>query len=491
MAGKSLDSLDANARDLLLTSMTWMDHFWDEQAGLLWSPGDMPDPELYTHGNAHTVRDSSWYALGLLLRDSPGDRERTARVLGAVLDNQFDAPDRVYHGTFRRSPEEAQPPAPPVEWKDYDPNWREFIMTTIAVILDEWEDRLPPSVIGRIDAAIPKAVAGALARGLRAGYTNISLMNAFMMCFAGWRLGQPEWIKSGEVMGREIYRLFKQHETFEEYNSPTYYGVDLFALALWRGYSQSQLLRDMGKDMEAALWTDIGRYYHAGLRNIAGPYDRSYGMDMRRYAAVVAEWIWLVTGKERAPFPDIGSRFAHAHDFCFAPLPAVVGTQVPVLARYQLQSFQGERQVERTIADAPRRVVTAWLSDDIMLGAELSSGSKRGGPQFHPATVHWKASASEVGWMRLRHSDPVDARATAGQLNIAGTGELIFEIAAPGIAASAISADLWKLPGLTVHVETSVADVRVASVGDHIEVHYMADAMMPETVTLTMETQQE
>jgi len=48
------------------------------------------------------------------------------------------------------------------------------------------------------DAAIPKAVEGALARRLRASYPNIALTNAFMLCFAGNRLGQAAWIEHGE-----------------------------------------------------------------------------------------------------------------------------------------------------------------------------------------------------------------------------------------------------------------------------------------------------
>ncbi len=59
-------------------------------------------------------------------------------ALDAVLACQFDEPDKVYHGTFFRAPEEACPPEPAVEWRYYDPNWREFIITTIAIILSRF-----------------------------------------------------------------------------------------------------------------------------------------------------------------------------------------------------------------------------------------------------------------------------------------------------------------------------------------------------------------
>jgi hypothetical protein len=43
----------------------------------------------------------------------------------------------------------------------------------------------------------------------------------------------------------------------------------------------------MGSDMEAALWSDLASFYNANLRNISGPFDRAYGMDMESYVSVV------------------------------------------------------------------------------------------------------------------------------------------------------------------------------------------------------------
>ena len=237
MAARHIGSLDANAQQLLSASVAWMDRYWDEAMGLLWSPGDVADPRRPQPGDGHMVRESAWYALGLLLRNGPGDVQRAIRALAAVLTYQLDEPDKVYHGTFYRAPEEPHPPEPATEWRHYDPNWREFIITTMAIILIEYEHQLPRPLVDKIDVAARKAVQGALERGLRATYANIALMNAFMLCFVGDRLREPEWVEKGEAMAQEIYRLFMLHGTFEEYNSPTYYGVDLYALAAWRVYS--------------------------------------------------------------------------------------------------------------------------------------------------------------------------------------------------------------------------------------------------------------
>ena len=478
-------NLPPAARDLLTRSVAWMDRYWDEEAGLLWAMPDAADPLSDEHAPYHLVRESAWYALGLLMRDGEGDTARAIRALEAILPNHFDEPGKVYHGTFSRAPEEPHPPEPAIQWRHYDPNWREFIITTLAIILGEYESRLPRPLVARLDVAIRKAVEGAQARGLSASYSNIALMNAQMLVWAGDRLGEHAWVAAGEAMGREVYRLFRQHEAFGEYNSPTYYGVDIYALRLWQAYCPSSELQALGREMESALWRDIALFYHAGLRNVAGPYDRSYGMDMRRYVALLGEWIWLVTGPEQAPFPDVSRRFAHAADFCFGPLVAILGPRVPPEVVPHLLAFAGERCVERVIGDAPRRVATAWLGERAMIGAEHTSLTDIGQGQFHPATIHWQAGAGRIGCVRLIATGPVDAVASPRRLVVAGSGQLAFLIDAPNIQMTMVKPDRWRLPGLEVRVEAS-APGTVEAAGEQTLVRYTGDTGQEIQVVLEL-----
>ncbi len=339
-------------------------------------------------------------------------------------------------------------------------------------------------------------MAGALARPLRAAYTNIALMHAFMLCAAGERLNEPGWFARGEQMAQEIYDLFRPNQAFEEYNSPTYYGVDLYALALWRAYGPSHLLRRLGAEMEGLLWIDISRYYHAGLRNLCGPFDRAYGMDMTRYAAVVGEWIWLVTGQEQAPFPDIELPFAHTPDFLYSPCAALLGAAVPEEARAHFLAFQGPRQVEHVIASEPRRTATAWLEENFMWGAEHTSRAKQGYAQFHSATLHWKiapdsvgsptplgAPGASVGWMRLVHAEPVDAVVAGRTLTIQGSGMLTFQIYAPGLSESDLRPAAWALPlyrgdealpNLAIRISAPPVSFQVTRQPEWLEVSYDA-----------------
>ncbi len=471
------DQLDDNARECVAASLQWMERHWDAATDLLWG--------TETAAPHHSVRGSLWYAYGLLMRGGADDAARAIRVIDRVLQCQFDAPGRAFHGTFVRAPEEPYPPKDAVIWRDYDPNWREFVVTALALVLLEHADRLPPTLRGAMDAAIRRAVEGARARGLRASYTNIALMHAFMLCFAGQRFGEPTWFAEGEGMARQVYVLFKQHDAFAEYNSPTYYGVDLYALALWRSYPElSASLASIGQEMEASLWRDVAQFYHAGLRNLAGPYDRSYGMDMRRYASLIGIWMRLATDKTHAPFPNTDAPFEHAHDLAFAPLLASLGARVPADALAHLSAFRGERHVERVIAHAPRRVATAWLGKDRMLGGEFTSGTPPESGQFHPATLHWRIDAERIGWVRLLYSSPVDARAGRDRLEIAATGKLAFLIHAPGAAAEQLRGDCWQLPGITVNVSADADSVDVQRRGDLVAVQYTVAENQPIHCTL-------
>ena len=130
---RTLGSLNPHVRDLVLASLSQTDQKWDERAGMLWSvkPGT-PDNTKITDLAAyhkeinsrlrtdlnHDVRKTSYYALGLMLRNWPGDVERGHLALNAVLDQQIDRPGQLCHGTFFRSPEESPPPTNPqdLDW---------------------------------------------------------------------------------------------------------------------------------------------------------------------------------------------------------------------------------------------------------------------------------------------------------------------------------------------------------------------------------------
>ncbi len=466
-----------SAADALLhASLRLGDSLWNDDLALL----RMPVAPTSTAPVCHRVRETVWYALGLLARAGDGDVARAHRALAVVLEHQMRAPGEPWDGTFLRAPEEPAPPARDAYcWKHYDPNWRQFIGVAFAQILLQHEALLPAALAERLLASIRHAVEGELASArLRPHYTNIALMHGFLLAFAGTRLGHAPWVADADEWARAVHAAYAPDESFEEYNSPTYYGVDLHGLALWRRHGATDTLRTLGTAMEAGLWRDVGRFYHAGLRTLCGPHDRAYGLDMRAHVASLGLWIFLAVPPELAPLPDPDAGpMTHAHDYLAAPCFATLGAVVPAEALPHLLAFQGQRVLHRRIT--AQRVATAWLSDRIMLGGELTARTRCAGPgttwnQFQPATAHWRTPDGGLGWLALREAPPLDARAEPGRLVVetdAG-GAAVWIAHAPGVAPGDLTRDRWVFPGLEVHVATDATAFACAPRGDTLALSY-------------------
>jgi hypothetical protein len=438
----------------------WLDRWWDEAAGMVGYPSTEGSPtNPYQQPGVHQVRESAVYAAALLERGAPGDGDRAERALEAVLAHQIDAPGSVTHGTWRRAPIEPVPGPEPREWIDYDPNWREFVGAAFVLALRH-EARLAPGTVRAMERALRLAAEGTLDRAVPAEYTNIALLSAFLLDWAGDRLGEGAWRKEGEALGAAVADAYDVAGAFPEHNSPTYYGIDLYGMALWRDRARSEVLRARGAALEAGLWRDLARFYHAGLRNLCGPYSRAYGMDMTRYVAGLGCWIASVVSPDRAPLPTFGDAVAHAHDFFELPLVAALGPRPPADVRAHLDGFRGERAVEQVVTREPRRVASARLRERIMWGGEATGGHIVHW-QHHPATIHWKTPDGGVGWLRLRTTAPVDAVAGEDGLAIAVRSDLAWlrkaEIPVwlelhPAPADPGPPSPLLRLPGLVLRV---------------------------------------
>lgn len=456
---KTLDDLDQSGRFWTEHSLRWADARWDDSVALLRVPN--PGRRMPTVTQVHLVRETVWYAVGLLIRQQAGDVDRAIRAMDSLLNYQFDQPGTVFHGTFYRAPEEPPPPENPVEWRDYDPNWREFIMTVCIILLLEYDEFIPDALREKIMQALKLAAEGAFARNVRPEYTNIALMSAFMLDYAGEEFEEPLWREQGQQLAQAVYDLFKRQATFHEYNSPIYYGVDLYALALWRRYGLTAHFRSLGERMEIKLWQDIAQFYHAGMRNLCGPFDRSYGMDMNDYISVLGLWIASLVPREHAPLPDVDQDFKHAGDYFFPPLIALVEPQIPAALRPHFTAFQGERLIERQIESG--RVATAWLAEDMMLGGEVDHVNADRSDQYHPATVHWKTASGLLAWSRLRSDSLLHAEARPRELHITGEDmrAIICDVHAQQADPNTIQADQWSLPGLKVRLDPAAAGLDV------------------------------
>jgi hypothetical protein len=466
----TLASMDRNTRELFQQSMDLDAQLFDENVKLVHRPGyQSGGPRL----GGYMVRESSWYALGLLLRDAAGDRQRAADILDAVLKQQYLTPGTKWYGTYRRTPEEPDPATNPVMWRGYDPNWRVFIGTTFQMILIEYPDRISPELSKRLYEAIDHAIDGEIKEGrLLPSYSNIALMYGALWDFVAAHDRNADWQKQSTEWTESVYSLFKKYDAFFEYNSPTYYGVDLYGLALWRDYGSTKRIQTIGAEMESTLWKDIASFYNPLLRNVSGPYDRSYGMDMESYVSIVGVWMRTVLDAQNAPLPKITASTDHVADVWFAPHLSILGTRIPAEALQQMKEFQGDHLLHNQIAE--QRVATAWIGRDVIFGGEITGKTKDAGTttQFHPATIQWRTPSGEIGWVRLMESPMIDVTADKQGLTISTTGTIRLRIHAKDLVQTKISATNWELPGLSVAVTSDNKNFSVQKTEDAIDLTY-------------------
>jgi len=422
----------------------WADDAWDEDRGLLWNPPGSFDDYNVAPRSMHMVPQSAWYAVGLLAR---GDVARAERVLHELCALQYDRPGVPWHGTFARFAEWPTPPdSGAVEWVDYDPNWRQFVGTTFALILRTFT--VSPPVGQRLRNAIDLAVDSEPTARVPPTYSNIALMKA--------------WLAQDESYAASVVDCFDEFGAFEEYGSPTYYGIDLYALALWRRHPPSDAFASWGDRLWSALWNDIARWWHPRLRNLCGPYSRAYGMDMARYVGLLG--LWMPT----PVLPALDAPFEHSHDLTLAPVVELLGS-----APRGIAFDDTERVVEQVLPGG--RVASGWIAREVMVGGERG-GRYRAEGQYHPATAHWLLGDGSVGWLRLRHHGPLSATAFEGGLTVRvhdhhrhGRQPVVVESSLPGD----FRRDAWHFAGREIRY-----------VGPPADEHGVIDAGADEELTL-------
>jgi hypothetical protein len=123
-----------------------------------------------------------------------------------------------------------------------------------------------------------------------------------------------------------------------------------------------------------------------------------------------------------------------------------------------------------------------------MLGGEFTSQTAPQSGQLHPATIHWRIDMDHIGWVRLFYLEPVDARAWRDHLEIATTSEIAFLVHAPGARSEQIKRDCWRLPQLSVRVETNAEWMDVQPRETLFEIRYTVAPDQSITCTLKCES---
>jgi hypothetical protein len=271
----------------------WGDEHFDESVGLV-------EKDPGRHRN-YLIRESAYYALGLLLTGDPADRSRAEKILQIVLTKQDLRKDKPTYGSFL--------PYNDDKWEtavNPDLNYCQFVAMALGQIidLDRKQHALSHDLLGQVEAAFKLAVDQTMRRDVDPGYTNISLLSAAVAAAGDKLFNIPgtrdfamckvSWILSRALPG----------STLREYLAPTYFGADLDAAYELKEFADSPELKNAAERMITFFWHDIAAGYHAPTFQLAGPHSRAYGENMLEYAAGL-KWFLYLAMDGKYPIADV------------------------------------------------------------------------------------------------------------------------------------------------------------------------------------------
>lgn len=371
MATAPLDALRALREEL-----------WDPQRGMdRYAPGVAPGVDISSL-HLHAVRET---ANGAFLDLQDGNVERAVTALRSVLSLQYPVSDRPWSGTFPTSAEQPEPPGDDaVEWVHYDPNWRQFLGVTLALCAIVHGDTLPSDVRNGIATALERCVAGEPRDRLPRWYTNPNLMHAWLQGHVAATTDDPALRAAAHARLAVQVERFLRHGDVDEYNSPTYDGIDLLAIGLWATHPPTTGFADAASTMLPAIGERISRLHHRRFGTSCGPYIRAYGLVPTEYVSL-SGLLYSVCGQEQEtvlPSP-ITADTVHVHDLYFLPLLQHVA---PALTPHlRLSEVAEERHHVQRFGDS---VAESLLRPDLAVGWDSGRRHEASLDQYVPFTAH-------------------------------------------------------------------------------------------------------
>jgi hypothetical protein len=431
------------------------DELWDEDAGLVrMAPGVTPGVDLRSL-NLHAVRET---ALGVLLDLEANELRRAERALDAVLEQQYVSAGTPWAGTFKVTAEQHDPPDDAVEWLHYDPNWRQFVGCILAFTLDKFDSVLPPTTVARIEDAIGRAVYGEPQTRIPEWYTNPALMHAWLCGWFGRRRDDPDATRRGHDRLTRTMTRFDRYGDVDEYNSPTYDGIDLFAAALWRANPPDEEFAVAGERLVRTIGDRLSTLYHPGLAAICGPYIRAYGVQLDRYVSLAGQWLTLAGADEQRVLPrELLPSTDHVHDLYFLPIFADLAPNV--VPHVELRDVATPRHHEQTFG---RVVASSRLTPSSAIGCERGRGHQFARQQYIPFTAHFfspepAAVALRVGdRTHLVETDMDGIDSAAGRVEAEEGGvELVLDASEP----HQTEGRSYRVAGFRIEFDTRPDDV--------------------------------
>jgi hypothetical protein len=348
-------------------------------------------------GQYHDPRGSLAYATCLLREGGSENLALAEEVIDRVLSMQETRPGNAHFGNFR--------------WLFEDDivtdlNAVEFMLEALALIILLFGDRLSPRLQERIREAMRLGLQEIERLDVHLSYTNICLLDIHNSIVCGQILGDRHHEERGRRKLDAWIAFTARSGAPHEYNSPTYLGVDLGALASLAEHASDEDTALRARLMEERLWLHVASRFHRPTCQLAGPHCRAY-----RHDTVGAGGFLKVTLYKELGYPELRRRTPY---FPWEGEEAHVGV---ALGRYHLPDYlrplfeekPPQWQVRETADASSAADLTSYLTPDYSLGT--SSRSYQVGdppelwPQFNAAIIYYrKEEAPGYGVLYTRYA---------------------------------------------------------------------------------------
>lgn len=217
-------------------------------------------------GPYETMGARTLLSYALLLCEARQFPERIERLFDLTTQMQDRDPTSPTCGNLKWS------------WRDpgvTDPNAVEFCVQDGLPIWLKHRDWLPKPSRQSLETLLVHAIEGCLRHRPPASYTNIALLNAGNLIVLGETFSRPDIAEEG-YRRLDAFLLWTWAFGIQEYDSPTYYGIDLDGLLLIHTYAQRDSARQQAAALLDLFWTDIALNWFAPASRLAGPQSRTY-----------------------------------------------------------------------------------------------------------------------------------------------------------------------------------------------------------------------
>jgi hypothetical protein len=333
-------------------------------------------------GEYHDPRGSLAYATCLLREGGSDNLAAAEKVIDRVLSMQETRPGNAHFGNFRWYLEN--------EVVD-DLNAVEFMLEALAVIMLDYGNHLSAGSQEHIREAMRLGLAEIERLDVHPSYTNIVLLDIHNSILCGQTLGDEHHEERGRRKLDDWIAFTARSGAPHEYNSPTYLGVDLTALASLAEHASDRDVRLKALLMEERLWLHVASRFHRPTCQIAGPHSRAY----RSNTVGAGGFLKVVLYKELG-YPELRRRSPYyPWDREEAHVSVGLGRyHLPDYIRTLFDDKPPQWQVRETASSTAGSDLTSYLTPEYALGT--ASRSYQVGdppepwPQFNAAILYYR-----------------------------------------------------------------------------------------------------